>query len=83
MMLTLPNKLERSRCLIVSRVNLLDTVITRPQLDLVEVADVRNDRVFRRLIAERHWTKGQVAVSRKGNFHQRDVAVASLPTRRD
>ena len=59
-----------------------DTRGHRSPLDRV-VAEIRNDRVFRRLIAERHWTKGQVAVSRKGNFHERDVAVASLPTRRD
>jgi hypothetical protein len=41
--------------------------------------NVGNDQVVRRLTAERHWTKGQVAVYRKGNFHHGDVAVASLP----
>jgi hypothetical protein len=58
-------------------------IVPRPELDPVEVAAVGDAVVGRLLIAARRWTKGQAAISRKGNFHQRDVAVASLLRWRD
>jgi hypothetical protein len=48
------------------------------QLNLLEFANVADDRVVHRLIAKRHWTKGQVAVSPKCHMHSQDLILVSV-----